>query len=294
MPVTPFHLGPGFLVKETISKFFSFRIFLLTQFIIDFEALYFILLNQFPLHRIMHTFLGSSFVAVFCVILGRPICVAITKRWNSMFDRIESFRVKEIEITRTSAVVAALFGCYTHVLLDAIMHSDVIPFYPFMTGNPFLHIVNHETLHKFCIYTGLFGFTLYSIGRIRNEKVKNRLRKFLKIIVVLAGIAVLGLILIMYLIFGRGHSSFDDGPFIGEEYTRKVTGVPSSGLRLNDGLYLEVYNRTDEETPIMVLRDNEGEVKWAKLLTVSNVENFQNASVARVQLMSFNVDYTGY
>ena len=62
MPFTPFHFGPGIFVKAAMPHKFSLRIFILNQVMIDLESLFNILSGQYPVHRFLHTFLGSTLV----------------------------------------------------------------------------------------------------------------------------------------------------------------------------------------------------------------------------------------
>lgn len=44
-----------------------------------------------------------------------------------------------------------------HPLLDAIMHSDVQPFRPFLAGNALLGLMRVTYLHLLCVIIGAFG-----------------------------------------------------------------------------------------------------------------------------------------
>jgi len=41
------------------------------------------------------------------------------------------------------------------------MHTDVEPFYPFTLFNIFHGLISVQTLHKFCLYSGLLGAGVY-------------------------------------------------------------------------------------------------------------------------------------
>jgi len=164
MPITPFHFGPGFLIKSAFSKCFSFRIFVLTNIIIDLEPIYFILTDQYPVHRFFHTYLGSTAVAVVCIILGRPICYQLAKIWNIIFKNLI---ITTQRITVPALIAGALFGAYNQVFLDSIMHSDLLPFSPWNNTNALLHSLSYGQLHLFCILAGAIGFVIY---RFKNYK----------------------------------------------------------------------------------------------------------------------------
>jgi len=46
-------------------------------------------------------------------------------------------------------------------LLDSVMHYDVIPFSPFWKSNILFSIVSVNTLHIFCLVSGLLGIVIY-------------------------------------------------------------------------------------------------------------------------------------
>lgn len=55
------------------------------------------------------------------------------------------------------AFLSAFLGTYSHVFLDSIMHSDVLPLSPFSTANPMLHLVSLPWLHLLCLALGVIG-----------------------------------------------------------------------------------------------------------------------------------------
>ena len=158
MPVTPFHFGPGFLIKSVFVGRFSFRIFVLSNIIIDLEPLYFILTNQWPLHRFFHTYLGATVIAMGCVMVGRPICYQLTNIWNMILKNVP---INSEKISTSALVMSAFIGTYSHVFLDSIMHRDLRPFAPWANSNGLLHIVSYGQLHLFCFLAGVVGIAIY-------------------------------------------------------------------------------------------------------------------------------------
>ena len=59
MPVTPFHFGPGLLLKAVAPAVFSLTCFVATQVLIDVETAYNLLSGRYPLHRFFHSIPGS-------------------------------------------------------------------------------------------------------------------------------------------------------------------------------------------------------------------------------------------
>jgi hypothetical protein len=60
-------------------------------------------------------------------------------------------------LTRRAAAVGAFGGTYSHVLLDSVMHADMVPLAPFADGNALLGAVSLAVLHAACAVTGLLG-----------------------------------------------------------------------------------------------------------------------------------------
>jgi hypothetical protein len=156
MPITPFHFGPGYLVKSACRKRFSFFVFVLSQIIIDLEPLYNMITDKHPVHGRLHTFLGSLIVVGITVLLAKPLAKGISKflkffpTFRKNIDGIQDYHFRVIWIS-------AFVGGWSHVFLDSIMHLDMRPFWPFSNANPLLEIVSLLTLHIICIAMGMIG-----------------------------------------------------------------------------------------------------------------------------------------
>jgi len=59
MPLTPFHGGPGLLIKAATPKHFSFIVFFASQIFIDCEVLWNLWQQNDRLHTTMHSYLGG-------------------------------------------------------------------------------------------------------------------------------------------------------------------------------------------------------------------------------------------
>ena len=158
MPFTPFHFGPGLLFKPFLNRYFSFTIFVFTQFIIDLEPLYFILHGDAYIHRFFHTYLGSLVAALIAVIIGKPICQWSIRLWNTRLDdKQKRWLAVSTDISWLTAVNSSLLGAFSHVLLDSFMHSDIKPFAPFSDENGLLQLISLDQLHFFCLVAGIMG-----------------------------------------------------------------------------------------------------------------------------------------
>src|SRR5262245_47216974 len=128
MPFTPFHFGPGAAMKAVTPKYFSFTVFCFSQIVTDCETAYYMVQGAYPWHRFFHTYAGATVVAIFSLLVGRPICQLGLRLWS----RAQRAPFKDYFPTGTvipwsSAAVGAFVGTYSHVFLDSVMHRDIRP-----------------------------------------------------------------------------------------------------------------------------------------------------------------------
>jgi hypothetical protein len=155
MPFTPFHMGPGILVKALLRGSFSLMVFGWAQIIMDIQPLIVLLTGEGHLHGFSHTYVGATLIG---------IVSALTGKYAAEFGLRLVGQNRHLPIGWTITIVSAFIGSYSHVLLDSIMHADLEPFAPFAAINPFLGFLSVGTLHKFCLYSGLIGAGLYFVG----------------------------------------------------------------------------------------------------------------------------------
>ena len=60
MPITPVHMGAALAAKAIAPRYFSFLIFGITQVAIDTEAAFYVIREDWPYHRFLHTYLGAN------------------------------------------------------------------------------------------------------------------------------------------------------------------------------------------------------------------------------------------
>ena len=163
MPFTPFHMGPGILIKSLLQGSFSLMVFGWSQIVMDIQPLVVLLTGHGHLHGFSHTYVGASLLAVFCGLTGKYLAELGLKILNMNFSL-------PIEISWLVSFMSAFIGCFSHVMLDSIMHSDVEPFFPFAVNNEFLGLISISTLHKVCLYSGLLGAALFcGVGYVKNK-----------------------------------------------------------------------------------------------------------------------------
>ena len=126
MPLTPLHLAVGLPAR----KYVSIKAFILVNVLIDLEPGLTMFFGMdklgYPLHQAVHTLGGATFMASIAVLMGIP--------YKGQFRKW---------------VYGAFLGGYSHILLDALVHSDVEPFAPILTGNS-LYLNIHAEVSLFC------------------------------------------------------------------------------------------------------------------------------------------------
>jgi membrane-bound metal-dependent hydrolase YbcI (DUF457 family) len=147
MPVTPFHLGPGATFKAVGGRHFSFMVFGGAQVLMDIEPLVRIYLGTPILHGYSHTLLGAFVIGAIAAVTGKPI---------SRFFLVR-YAIPHFPLTWLAACTGAFVGTISHVLLDAIMHPDMHPWWPFSSDNALLGIISVEALHVWCLVLGILG-----------------------------------------------------------------------------------------------------------------------------------------
>ena len=152
MPFTPFHMGPGVLIKSLLQGSFSLLIFGFTQVLMDLQPLFSIITGVGKLHGFSHTYIGATLIAVISGLSGKYI-----------FDFIFKYQKMNIYLSWKITFISAFIGSFSHILLDSIMHSDMTPFYPFNLSNNLLHLISNQHLHDFCLFTGVTGFLIHQL-----------------------------------------------------------------------------------------------------------------------------------
>lgn len=155
MPFTPFHMGPGILIKGVLRGSFSLMIFGWSQVVMDVQPLVAILTGQGELHGFTHTYVGSTLIAIFSAVTGKYL-----SEWALAVVAAD----RAINIGWRVAFVTAFIGAYSHVILDSIMHADMTPLFPFSSSNQLLGVFSIDALHKLCIYSTPTGAFIYFVG----------------------------------------------------------------------------------------------------------------------------------
>ena len=157
MPITPFHLGPGVLLKSLLQGYFSLMVFGFTQVIMDIQPLLVIITGKGQLHGFTHSYVGASIIALLSMVVGKYLSDFVITKIHSQF--IIAWKV---------AAISAFIGAYSHVLLDSIMHGDIEPWFPFSAVNRLLGVITMEELHLFCIASAFGGIVCHYLSQHRD------------------------------------------------------------------------------------------------------------------------------
>lgn len=163
MPFTPFHMGPGILLKSLIGSGFSLMVFGWAQIVMDIQPLIVMITDKGHLHGFSHTYIGATLLAIFSALTGKYLSeiglylLDLNRDWS-------------LKITWMVTFVSAFIGTFSHVLLDSLLHFDVQPFYLLTLENNFRGLISAAMLHKICLYSGLIGGFIYYGGKLRNKR----------------------------------------------------------------------------------------------------------------------------
>jgi hypothetical protein len=158
MPFTPFHMGPGAIVKAALGRHFSLSVFGFAQVAMDLEPLARMLRGDPAPHGLSHTYAGATAIGVISLLLGRPICRRLLRLWplEPELPFLNWLRGSG-DISWPAAAAGAFVGTYSHVLLDSLMHAEMQPFWPLADRNGLLWLVSPEALHVLCLAAGVVG-----------------------------------------------------------------------------------------------------------------------------------------
>ena len=159
MPFTPFHFGPGLLIKGLIPGRFSLSMYALANVAMDVEPLYHLLHDDTQLHGATYSLLGAGLIGIGTALWGR---IVIRRAWQ-FYERWSGNAGTPFHITSQQVWLGALLGTFSHVLMDAVMHIDVHPFLPLIDANPWLDISCTEHVYLGCVLAGMVGMLLILI-----------------------------------------------------------------------------------------------------------------------------------
>jgi hypothetical protein len=147
MPFTLFHLGPGAAFKAIGGRHFSFMVFGGSQVLMDIEVLARMHLGTPVLHGYTHSVAGALAIGALSTFTGKPVSEFVL-RWR---------KIPHYPISWLAAAMGAFVGTFSHIVLDAIVHDDMRPWWPIGSGNGLLGLMGYENLQWWCVALGVVG-----------------------------------------------------------------------------------------------------------------------------------------
>ena len=127
------------------------------QVLMDIEPLLGLIQGRAVLHGYTHTLAGALVIGLAAALTGRPV--------SELVLRVLS--IPHSPLTWRAAFAGAFIGTYSHVLLDAIMHSDMNPWWPVAAGNGLLGLIPLGLLHLICLGVGAVSALLIAFAARR-------------------------------------------------------------------------------------------------------------------------------
>jgi len=125
---------------------------------------------MWPIHRFFHTYFGATVVALVVIVFGRRLCEGLLRLWNwRLSDSQKAWLGVSPHISMTAMATGALFGGYSHVFLDSMMHSDMHPFAPIAEVNGLINLVPVAVLHQVCVISAILGGIVLSVVLMRRK-----------------------------------------------------------------------------------------------------------------------------
>ena len=170
MPFTPFHFGPGATVKGLSPRYFSFSVFCFAQVIMDLEVPFLMARNADRWHGWSHTLVGATVMGMVSLAIGWPVCRRLLRWWSAQPDvPLKEYYNPIPEILAVPAITGAFVGTFSHLFIDAIMHSDVRPLWPFSDSNGLFGLIGAGTMHGICFVLGVIGALI--CARVRSPNL---------------------------------------------------------------------------------------------------------------------------
>jgi hypothetical protein len=154
MPATPFHLGPGLLIKAAAPRQFSMAAYSLAQVVIDVESGFYSMRGEYPVHRDMHTVVIGGMLGLLSGLIVSRVGAWLARPRDVVGEALAA------EYRLWIAVPSGIFGGMFHAVLDGLMYSDIRPFRPFSGANPLYGLVSVRMVYLFCVVTAVIGAAL--------------------------------------------------------------------------------------------------------------------------------------
>ena len=165
IPFTPFHFGPGLLVKACGFDRFWLTSFVLANVLIDLEVLYWVCRAESPIHRHLHTYVGGLAAGLVAGLIMFGVSQIVRRFVPARWSCVERLTRTPGRTLVAESLLAGCVGGVSHIVFDSFMHHDMNPFRPFAEGNALAGSVGVGTLHVGLALTGFFGVAVWLLLR---------------------------------------------------------------------------------------------------------------------------------
>jgi membrane-bound metal-dependent hydrolase YbcI (DUF457 family) len=158
MPFTPFHLGPALAAGLPLRRWLHVPTFIVGNVILDVEPLAVLVFGlDYPLHGYLHTLLLATAAGL---LLG-AVMFSLEKPFQPLYRKIQLETSRPLKLK--SFLLAGVLGTALHVLLDALLYSEMKPLFPF-AANPLLNFhTSALEVYLLCFWLGIFGVAYYGV-----------------------------------------------------------------------------------------------------------------------------------
>jgi hypothetical protein len=118
------------------------------------------------LHGASHNIVGALLIACLVIAVSKWICNPILRRYNREVSHYKQYWLLEQEsVNRTAVFTGALFGTFSHIVLDSLMHNDIHPLAPISDVNPLLGLISHDGVYQLCAVPSAVGGVLWLVSK---------------------------------------------------------------------------------------------------------------------------------
>lgn len=151
-------MGAGLTAKAVLNGRISVISFGIAQVLMDIEPGVRMLTGKGDLHGWTHTLAGALVIGAITTVVAPLLIRPVVKRCNA---ELAHYSMQWLMVPAASwkwAVAAgAFFGTLSHIVLDGVMHRDMLPFAPISDSNPLMSLLEHDTVYLLCAAAAVAG-----------------------------------------------------------------------------------------------------------------------------------------
>lgn len=164
-------------IKAVAGQRFSMVTFGMAQVAMDIEPLIAALRCAPAQPGYTHNYPVAVLVAFLVAAVAPWVCRLLATRCNRQLWRWNLGRFAQpTQLATKVALGSALAGTLLHVAIDSIVQADMTPLVPLYAGNPLLHLVSPDALHRACIAAGIAGAAAWFLLLIARNRKPTRQR----------------------------------------------------------------------------------------------------------------------